>query len=81
MNGWGPAMNDNFDDFVEAAAFEPPQGFVHLVVGQLDNVARARKERGVPRWLPWAALTCGTLVGLDELASFMLSAWIAVAAN
>jgi hypothetical protein len=74
-------MNSRLDELLESAGFEPPEGFVHRVIDRLNDMPPIRKVRGIPGWLPWVAVICGAALGLDELASFMLSAWIAVAAN
>jgi hypothetical protein len=41
----------------------------------------ARKARNAPRWMPWIAVVCGFVLSIDELVSFILSAWMTVTAN
>jgi hypothetical protein len=50
-------------------------------MARLQRMPRVEQTRAAPRWLPWAAIVCGALLGVGELASFMLSAWIAVPGN
>lgn len=74
-------MHSELDGLFESTALEPPEGFAQRVMHRLENMPQIRKARGVPPWLPWAAVICGAVLGVGELASFMLAAWVAVAAN
>jgi hypothetical protein len=73
-------MNDSLDDLLESAALEPPDGFARSVIEQLEDAASAR-ARYAPAWISWVAVICGAVLGLDELGSFVLAAWIATPAH
>jgi len=73
-------MNDSLDDLLESAALEPPDGFAQSVMEQLEDAPWAR-ARYAPAWISWVAVIFGAVLGLDELGSFVLAAWIATPAH
>jgi hypothetical protein len=74
-------MNSRLEDLLESAALEPPEGFAARVIASIENLPPPRKTHTSPRWIPWVAVICGLVLSVAELVSFMLSAWITVAAN
>jgi hypothetical protein len=74
-------MSSRFDELIESAALEPPEGFALRVIARIEHFPPPRKTSSAPRWIPWAAAICGFALSFDELVSFMLSAWITVTAN
>lgn len=74
-------MNSQLEDLLESAALEPPEGFAARVMADVKCLPPATKSRAAPRWLPWIAVVCGFVLSIDELVSFILSAWITVTAN
>jgi len=74
-------MNDQLDEILESTSLEPPDGFAARVIAGLKYLPAPRQARRSPRWVPWVAILCGFVLSIDELVSFMLSAWITVTAN
>jgi hypothetical protein len=74
-------MNSRLEDLLESAALEPPEGFAARVMAGVKRLPPTPKARNAPRWMPWIAVACGFALGIDELISFILSAWITVTAN
>jgi hypothetical protein len=74
-------MNSRLEDILESASLEPPEGFAVRVMAGVRHLPPALKARNSPRWIPWIAVICGFLLSIDEMISFMLSAWITVTAN
>jgi hypothetical protein len=74
-------MTDQLERLLEYVELAPPQDFRAHLMARLQRMPRVEQTRAAPRWLPWAAIVCGALLGVGELASFMLSAWIAVPGN
>ena len=74
-------MNDRLDDLLESAAMVPPEGFAARVMASVKQFPPAPKARNAPRWIAWIAVVCGFVLSIDELVSFILSAWITVTAN
>jgi len=74
-------MNDRLDRILESTSLEPPDGFTARVIAELNYMPAPRKARRSPRWIPWVAILCGFVLSIDELISFIFSAWITVTAN
>jgi hypothetical protein len=74
-------MNNRLEDLLESAALEPPEGFAGRVMAGAKRFPPAPKARNAPRWIAWIAVVCGFVLSIDELVSFILSAWITVTAN
>jgi hypothetical protein len=74
-------MNSQLEYFLESAALEPPEGFAGRVMAEVEYRPPPRKPGNSPRWIPWAAVIFGFVLSIDELVSFMLSAWMTVTAN
>jgi hypothetical protein len=74
-------MNSKIEDLLESVALEPPEGFARRVMAGVEYLPLPGKVRNSPRWIPWVAVICGFVLSIDELVSFMLSAWISVTAN
>jgi hypothetical protein len=74
-------MNSQLEDLLESTALEPPEGFAVQVMGRVKRLPPAPRARNAPRWMPWIALVCGFVLGIDELVGFILSAWMTVTAN
>jgi hypothetical protein len=74
-------MNSQLEDLLESAALEPPEGFAVRVMAGVKRLPPAPTARNAPRWMPWIAVVCGFVLSIDELVSFILSAWITVTAN
>ena len=74
-------MTSRLDHLLESVALAPPREFTAQLMLRLQSMPQVTEPRTAPRWLPWAAIVCGAVLGIGELASFMLSAWIAVPGN
>ncbi len=74
-------MNDRLDEILESTSLEPPDGFMARVIAELRYMPAPRKARSSPRWFPWVAIFCGFVLSIDELISFIFSAWMTVTAN
>lgn len=74
-------MSSRLDDLLESAALEPSEGFAVRVMAGVKRLQPPPAPRSAPRWMPWIAVVCGFVLSIDELVSFILSAWITVTAN
>jgi hypothetical protein len=73
-------MDDGLDELLTQELLEPPRDFVPQVMQRIGARSPARALRMAPAWLSWAAIACGVALGIDELISFMLSAWLTATA-
>jgi hypothetical protein len=73
-------MNDRLDELLAQDVLAPPRDFLPQVMQRIGARPPPRPQRMPPEWLSWAAIACGVALGIDELVSFMLSAWLTATA-
>ena len=73
-------MNSKLDEILESGALAPPRGFTLRVMQRIANLPEPQRVRNGPAWVPWVAAFCAIAFGVEGLASFIFSAWIAATA-